>query len=177
MLKKNQKYEEKLTELREKINYQDERIKQNELQTEKLVAQNSDLKEYKLRAIELIKENEFINSKLRFLESNNEMKMGGSIGIPRSNPQMSLGNFGMEDEAGEEFNNTYLAHLKGGQGSQTSLDFYSASELQKRNSMYPQHMRGSYAVVGMDRNLGEQEMKVMTVKFLKLRANQKIFRL
>lgn len=92
-----------------------------------------------------------------------------SIGMPRmpsTMTQMNGGSYGMEDEAGEEFNNTYLADLKNGgsqAGSLMSLDKndpYSAAELQKRNSMYPMHMRGSYVICAIDQNLGEQEIKV-----------------
>jgi hypothetical protein len=103
-----------------------------------------------------------MRSKIRFMEIDGGMQTTGSIGMNRMPSTLSHMNgtsLGMEDEAGEEFNNTYLKELKTG-GSELSLDVYSATELQKRNSLYPQHLRGSYAMIDMDRTVGEQEMKV-----------------
>lgn len=106
----------------------------------------------------------YLQSKLRFLEKNGSSHLSASIGMsrPSTTSQMNVANFGMEDEAGELFNNTYLADLKTG-GSVTSVDKnneYLASELQRRNSAYPAQMRSSYALVNTDINLGEQEMRV-----------------
>lgn len=106
----------------------------------------------------------YLQSKLRFLEKNGSTHISGSIGMsrgPSTMSQMNVANFGMEDEAGELFNNTFLADLKA--GSLTSIDKnndYNAAELQRRNSAYPAAMRSSYAVVNTDVNLGEQEMRV-----------------
>lgn len=165
MLKKNQKYEEKLSELREDILRQEEKQKQYEQHIEKLSKQCMTFNELKIQNGHLEKENDFMRSKIRFMEANGGMQTTGSIGMNRrasTMTQMNGANLGMEDEAGEEFNNTYLSELKTG-GSQFSLDktvVLSSSEMQKRNSMYPQHMRDSYAIGGFDRDLGEQEMKV-----------------
>lgn len=106
----------------------------------------------------------YLQSKLRFLEKNGSTQMSGSIGMsrPSTTSQMNIAHFGMEDEAGEMFNNTFLTDLKTG-GSLTSIDKnndYNAAELQRRNSAYPAAMRSSYAVVNTDINLGEQEMRV-----------------
>lgn len=106
----------------------------------------------------------YLQSKLRFLEKNGSTQISGSIGMsrPSTTSQMNIAHFGMEDEAGEMFNNTFLADLKTG-GSLTSIDKnndYHAAELQRRNSAYPAAMRSSYAVVNTDINLGEQEMRV-----------------
>lgn len=162
MLKKTQKYDEKLTEHRETINMMEIKLTQFEQHNEKLAKQNHLTSEMKLKYEEMVKENEFMRSKIRFMEINGGMQIKNSVGINRmqsSMAQINGASLGMEDEPGEEFNNTYLKDLKRG-GSEVSLDLYSTSELQKRNSMYPQHMRGSYAMLGMDRTIGEQEMKV-----------------
>lgn len=105
----------------------------------------------------------YLQSKLRFLEKNGSSHCSGSIGFsrPSTTSQMNVANFGMEDEAGEMFNNTYLTDLKS--GSLTSIDKnndYHAAELQRRNSAYPAALRSSYALVNTDVNLGEQEMRV-----------------
>lgn len=161
MLKKQQKYEERLTELRENLKQQDIKMLQFEQHNEKLTKQCHITSEMKFKYEEMLKENKFMRSKIRFMEINGGMHTTGSIGMGRMSTmtQMNGASLGMEDEAGEEFNNTYLKDLKCG-GSDLSLDLYSTAELQKRNSMYPQHMRGSYAMLGMDRTVGEQEMKV-----------------
>lgn len=178
MHKRNLKSEEKITELREHIKLQDSKLKQNELHAEKLTKQCYVMNEVKLKYEQLTKENEFMRNKLRFIEANGGMQITGSIGMSRKPPattmQINGVNLGMEDEAGEEFNNTYLEDLKRG-GSHVSLDVYSAQELQKRNSMYPQHMRSSYAINNIDRNIGEQEIKVRIIFYWKLKLDAKLF--
>lgn len=160
MKKKTQKHDE----MSKAIQQQEVQLQQFQQRIKKLEAVHSRVS----RDNECLKrENDFMNSKLRFL---GESAARESIGAPRSSTTTHLhgANFGMEDEAGEEFNNLYLQDLQTG-GSQMSLDLnnlYNAEELQKRNSMYPQHMRGSYALVGVDRNIGEQEMKVIIFKVL-----------
>lgn len=160
-----QKKDQKITEMHEYIKRQDNKLKQYEVHNEKLSKQCFAMCEIQQKAHELKKENELMRSKLRFVEINGGMQTTGSIGMsrmPSTMTQMNGANLGMEDEPGEEFNNTYLDQLKS-EGSQISLnkhDVYSADELQKRNSMYPQHMRASYAVIDMDRNITEQEIKV-----------------
>lgn len=160
-----QKKDQKLTEMQEHFKRQEGKLKQCEVHIEKLSKQCFAMNEFKQKVHELAKENELMRSKLRFVELNGGMQTTGSIGMtrmPSTTTQMNGANLGMEDEPGEEFNNTYLDQLKS-EGSQLSLDkhdVYSADELQKRNSMYPQHMRASYAVIDMDRNITEQEIKV-----------------
>lgn len=51
------------------------------------------------------------------------------------------GNFRMEDEEGELFDNTYLEELKRGTSGRESL---TVEEIQRRNSMVPPHLRSSY---------------------------------
>lgn len=50
------------------------------------------------------------------------------------------GNFRMEDEEGELFDNTYLDELKRGSGRES----LTLEEIQRRNSMVPPHLRSSY---------------------------------
>lgn len=165
MMKKTQRKEEKEAELLELIKQQGSKLEQNAMHIEKLTKQSFEANIYKTRVTEMTMEIEFLRSKVRFMETNGNMQTTGSIGMsrmPSTMTHMNSGNLGMEDEAGEEFNNTYLDHMKRG-GSQFSLeqnDVYSVKELQQRNSMYPQHMRGSYAICGIDQNIGEQEIKV-----------------
>ena len=119
-------------------------------------------KQLKLSNDELKRENEFVRSKLRFMEMNGGMQTTGSIGMSRKQTTMTHFNgasIGMEDEEGEEFNNTYLDNMKTG-GSLMDLAPYSTDELQKRNSLYPSHMRSSYVIHSMDRPVSEREMKV-----------------
>lgn len=65
-----------------------------------------------------------------------------SIGDIRKNFVFSSigGNFRMEDEEGELFDNTYLDELKRGSGR----DSLTLDEIQRRNSMLPPHLRSSY---------------------------------
>lgn len=144
------------------IKMMEQKLAQFEQHNEKLIKQCHAAGELKFKYDEISKENEFMRSKIRFMEMNVGMQPRGSIGMSRLPSTMTHihgASLGMEDEAGEEFNNTYLKDLKSG-GSELSLDVYSTAELQKRNSMYPQHMRGSYAMHSLDRSIGEQEMKV-----------------
>lgn len=115
-------------------------------------------------------ENEKLRGKLQFMEMNGKMEsrasnIGGISKAPSTMTQMTGSNFGMEDEAGEEFNNTYLSDLKKGDSLQSfdNFDKYSTKELQNRNSMVPHHLRGSYAIVNLDRSASEQEMKVSLI--------------
>lgn len=163
------KYDEKLLEMRQNesliVKRYDEKLKQYDEHIEKLSNQCMAYNELKIQNGQLTKENDFMRSKIRFMEANGGMQSVGSIGMtrrPSTMTQMNGANLGMEDEAGEEFNNTYLSDLKTG-GSQFSLDktvVLSAAEMQRRNSQYPKHMRDSYAIGGFDRELGEHEMKV-----------------
>lgn len=147
MTKKNQKNEEKLEEVRKELQSREEEIERLKITSETM------------------KENESLKRKLRFLEINSEIQPRESIGMSRHPATTNHGNYGMEDEAGEEFNNTYLVSLQQG-GSELSLDSnkpFAALELQQRNSLYPQHLRASYVTYTTDKILGEREMKVSEV--------------
>lgn len=170
MTKKSQKHEEKIAEHRSEISFLKRKNEEHENHLDRLTKQLLTYKDLKSKLDEANRENEFMKSKLRFMEKNGGMSMSGSIGMPRmssTTTRLNMANTQMEDEAGEEFNNTYLKDLKGGsdfsldkQSERQTFDVCSASVLQQRNSMYPQHMRDSYAIVGLDRNVGEEEMRV-----------------
>lgn len=139
-------------------------IQKLELNMDKLMKQTHAMKELEKENHALKSDNTFKAAKLRFLEKNGTTQSAGSIGMTRMQPPRMPHGFGnMEDEEGEQFNNTYLNDLKGETGSQMSLDrnnVYSAKELQQRNSMYPTHMRSSYAIGEIDGNLDEREIRV-----------------
>jgi hypothetical protein len=146
MSKKTKKYEEKETELRKVL------IDREEEETRKTTLLN-----------EISKENEFLRSKLKFFEISVGVPRQ-SFGISKMTAQLNGGNFGMEDEAGEEFNNTYLLELKTGE-SYLPVDLhqgFSESEVHKRNSMYPQHLRTSDVFYNLNKNHVELETKVKT---------------
>lgn len=70
----------------------------------------------------------------------------------------------MEDEEGEQFNNTYLTDLKTGRmsppfGGRESIPL---TELQKRNSMVRPHLKDSYALQYVDGNLTDDDNRVST---------------
>jgi predicted RNase H-like nuclease (RuvC/YqgF family) len=170
MTKKTQKHEEKLAEHKSEISLLKRKNEEHEGHIDRLTKQLLTNKDLKSKLDEANRENEFMKSKLRFLEKNGGMSMTGSIGMTRmssTTTRLNMANTQMDDEVGEEFNNTYLKDLKSGsdfsldkQIDRQTFDVCSASVLQQRNSMYPQHMRGSYAVISLDRNVGEEEMRV-----------------
>lgn len=85
------------------------------------------------------REKEFINSKLRFLE-----------GTEASTPNV----------ISEDFDNMFLKDLKNGGGFNESPNIGLSSIFQQRNSKYLPHLRDSYAIMALDKNLPEHEMKV-----------------
>lgn len=142
------------------------------------VQQNLELKtrEY-LNSIKQIsqieKENSRLKKEIQFLERSEAQFKAPLSFAPRlsttstTSNYLNSANIHSEDEIGEVFDNNYLSELKNGfGGSQASIDStYSASELQKRNSLYPQHMRESYAMCKIDRPISEHEIKVRIDEF------------
>jgi hypothetical protein len=164
MTKKTTKTEDKIHELRHENQQLKRKTDEHETHIDRLTKQILAYKDLKAKHDEATRENDFMRAKLRFMEKNGGMSMTGSIGMarmPSTMPRMNVAGTHMEDEAGEEFNNTYLKDLKGGSDFSLNIDqVCSASLMQQRNSMYPQHMRDSYAVCNLDRNVGEEEMRV-----------------
>lgn len=164
-------------EMRSEIAKSVKKHEQYDQHIEKLTKQTFMLNEIKMKYSESMRENDFMRSKLRFMEKSGGMLSTGSGSIGMSRNQASTlqhingGSMRMEDEEGEMFNNTYLADLKRG-GSAMSLEeqrieAYSASELQKRNSMCLPHMRSAYAIVhNTDKNFGEEDIRVSTKELM-----------
>ena len=164
-------------EMRSEILKSIKKQEQYDQHIEKLTKQTFHLNEIKMKYNESMLENDFMRSKLRFMEKSGGMlaSSSGSIGMSRNQTStlqhINGNNMRMEDEEGEMFNNTYLADLKRG-GSALSLEeqkveAYSALELQKRNSMCLPHMRSSYAIVhNTDKNFGEDDIRVRAEKLM-----------
>ncbi|XP_070495735.1 uncharacterized protein [Chironomus tepperi] len=87
-------------------------------------------------------EKEYINSKLQFLEGSESEVISG-------NPNM----------ISEAFDNMFLKNLKNGDGFDDSSNTGSSSIFIQRNSRYPPHLRDSYAVGSLDKDVPEYEMK------------------
>lgn len=140
-------------------------------------------KELKYNYDEAIKENQYMKNKLRFLEKN----AVGSVGMCRSSaenvPQFNNnyladlnGEVDIDEfqrtancdtrslkvsptfiiEKAESFDNTHLAELKRGFNVDNKR---IADDLQKRNSQYPPHLKDSYAIGNLDKDMNELEMK------------------
>lgn len=73
----------------------------------------------------------------------------------------------MEDEESELFNNTYLDDLKTGGRFSPTRESVTHDELTRRNSMYPLHLRSSYAPQYADQNLNEDDLIKVSVKTFK----------
>ena len=158
MSKKKEKHERDVQEVQLQNAKLAKKMQLLEQHTEKLSKQIYQLNDSQL---EYQKENEYMKNKLRFMEKTGNF--GGSttsIGsafkpTTTTHNSQHKGQFTMEDEEGELFNNTYLGDLKSGG------DPYSFLELQQRNSMMLPHMRSSYAVTEIDnKNFNEEDIKV-----------------
>lgn len=103
----------------------------------------------------LSKENEIMKSKMRTLENHTAFASAKptQLNVPSSfiEKLRGGGQFKMEDEPEELYNEHYLEDLKSGGGlQQFGRDSLSADEILRRNSMVPPHLRSSYAVQDED---------------------------
>lgn len=136
------------------------------LQKQKQLVQN-ELAKMETICKQYEQENNQLLRKIGFIEKCGTFK-GSDIHIQPPKERMSTtsnylnsANIHQEDEVGEVFDNNFLSDLKNEHGSQHSLEStYSAAELQKRNSMYPQQLRSTYSLCNVDFPLSEQELKV-----------------
>ena len=71
-------------------------------------------------------------------------RTSSSSSVGRSVPQNMGGLFNCADEDEECFNNKYLMDMKAGRCN-VDVNWHRISELQRRNSLYPPHMRSAYA--------------------------------
>lgn len=90
------------------------------------------------------REKEYITSKYRFLENNENI---------RSNTAST-------SELFEQSNNAHMDSLRCEEGFNDISSICSSSVFAQRNSLYPAHMRDSYAVVSLDKEISEHEIKV-----------------
>lgn len=144
-----------------------------------------EFKNLQINYAEVKRENEFMRQKLRFLEANGGMSFDGSIGMSKSSTSTSDKKFNDQHLAGlnseididdferanaisalktnptftiessESFDNIHLADLKG----ELADDKRNADDLMKRNSQYPPHLRDSYAIGQLNKDVNEREMK------------------
>lgn len=166
MAKVQDKHEKQLNELINENRHQMEKIHFYDEKTKEFSSQIHSLNEEKLM---LLKEHEIMKSKLRTYEIDSTLNRGNAVngaskyydkikGKLIKTLQLTIivtdfrtfcvillnivvGNFRMEDEEGELFDNTYLEELKGGRGGRESL---TLDEIHRRNSMQPPHLRSSY---------------------------------
>ncbi|XP_055300991.1 restin homolog isoform X3 [Sitodiplosis mosellana] len=140
MAKVQDKHEKQLAELvTENRKYADKLIFYDD-KTKEFSSQIHALNEEKLM---LLKEHEIMKSKLRTYEIGTTLNGGNNTtNASKFFGKITGGNFRMEDEEGELFDNTYLDELKG--GALTGRESLTFEEIQRRNSMLPPHLRSSY---------------------------------
>ncbi|XP_063706407.1 GRIP and coiled-coil domain-containing protein 2-like [Culicoides brevitarsis] len=109
--------------------------------------------------LDLLKQNKFMENKIRLMENPSESGSTRSFAVKKTMPPPAFGNMKMEDEPGEEFDNTYLADLKMGRmPDDFGRSSIALSEIQRRNSQWQPHMRSAYAGVFND-EVGEDEIR------------------
>lgn len=165
----------KLQEATEKTIKQQEQLKDLQLKYDKAVEEFSsdlqqsttELQDFKLKFNELksqydeaVRDNNFMKSKLRFLEKNPHIDSNSLAGLNNCDTQSLHMPPTFTIDHAESFDNTHLAELKRGF---TVDDLQNAGALQKRNSQYPPHMKDSYAIGSLDKDMDEHEMKFGTL--------------
>lgn len=157
------KHERDVHELRSEIVSREKKLNETEIFTRKLTKQIHQLNE---RQLEFYKENEFMKTRMRILETPGDSRPRSRM-LPPSSSMMSVANLKMEDEEGEQFNNTYLIDLKTGGGRHSpGRESICLSELQHRNSMAPRHLRSTYSIQYGDQGYKEEDL-VQVSLFLK----------
>lgn len=154
------KSDKEKSNFKEQLEEKDAVIKNFDLLIEKLQKENDSLKKsieekdqflknLTLDLQEAKREKEFINSKLRFIEG---MQQNENVDW----------NFSAETSSAstEHFDNAYRAELVSGESFDTQASICSSSVFQARNSLYPHHMRDSYAIGQIDKPISEYDMKV-----------------
>ncbi|XP_055597905.1 uncharacterized protein LOC129747632 isoform X2 [Uranotaenia lowii] len=147
--------EKDIQALKADLQQENKRFTKLEVHAAKLQQQLCTLNE---KNLELMKENEFVKSKMRIMEEIREERK--SMLPPPSHVRL-CSNLKMEDEEGEIFNNTYLTDLKTGRMSPpfAGRDSVRYSELAQRNSMVPPHLRSSYLPQYTDSEWPEEDQK------------------
>lgn len=174
MGKLKNKHERDMLEVRKDIAAKQHQLEEYDTQCRKYAKQIRVLNE---RQLDMFKENEFMKNKLKMIEGGGgggSMDLQGSTAsglsrshrmLPPSSSMLSVANLKMEDEEGEQFNNTYLIDLKNGGGmlasgrTSPSRESICLSELQHRNSMVPRHLRSTYSVQYGDQGYREEDLQ------------------
>ncbi|XP_065074895.1 uncharacterized protein mud isoform X2 [Ochlerotatus camptorhynchus] len=153
ILKINKRHEKDYSELKVEIDHEKKKFCKMEVHAGKLQQQIGNLNE---KNLDLMKENEFMKSKLRIME---EIRGERKSMLPPPAHARLCANLKMEDEEGEIFNNTYLTDLKAGRMSPpfAGRDSIRYSELQQRNSMLPPHLKSSYLPQYVDGELTDDD--------------------
>lgn len=111
--------------------------------------------------LDLLKQNKFMESKIRIMEGGDQGSVRSLNLKKSSNMPPPFGNLKMEDEPGEVFDNTYLTDLKSGRmPDDYGRNSLALSEIQRRNSQWMPHMRSAYSTVYTDTEAGEDEIRV-----------------
>lgn len=156
MGKLKNKHERDMFEMRKELTLKKQQLEEHEAQCRKFSSQIRALNE---RQLDMYKENEFMKNKLKMSSALSQSQRM----LPPSSSMLSVANLKMEDEEGEQFNNTYLIDLKNGGPlasgrTSPSRESICLSELQHRNSMVPRHLRSTYSVQYGDQGYREEDL-------------------
>lgn len=113
--------------------------------------------------LDLLKQNKFMENKIRMMETGDSGSVR-NLNLKKAAVNMPppFGSLRMEDEPGEEFNNTYLTDLKSGRMPEdyAGRNSLALSEIQRRNSQWQPHMRSTYPSLFNEPDAGEDEIRV-----------------